>query len=63
MNAKSFGVAMRWLAPIAFVLVLAPIARGPAPASAIVADQATADRASAAPLVLAQGRCFNGRCF
>jgi hypothetical protein len=63
MNAKSFGVAMRRLAPIAFVLVLAPIARDPAPSSAIVADHATADRAGAAPVVLAQGRCFNGRCF
>jgi hypothetical protein len=32
-------------------------------ASVTVPDQMSRDRAASAPVVLAQGRCFNGRCF
>ena len=64
MYAKSFGIAMRRLATVAFVVVLAPIARGPAVESATIADQATGKHTgAAAAIVLAQGRCFNGKCF
>jgi hypothetical protein len=32
-------------------------------ASVTIPDQMSRDRAASAPVVLAQGRCFNGRCF
>lgn len=63
MNATSLGIAMRRFAAVAFVVVLAPIARGPTVDSAAVADQATGKHAGGAPIVLTQGRCFNGKCY
>jgi hypothetical protein len=60
MNATSFGTAMRLCAAIAVVAVLAPIGRGPATDISIGAPQASAQ--PAATVVLAQGRCINGRC-
>jgi hypothetical protein len=62
MNAGSLGIAMRRFAAIAVVLVLVPFARSPAVNSAIVADQAAGKHAGV-EIVLAQGRCFNGKCF
>ncbi len=62
MNTTSFGIAMHRFVAIAFILVLAPIARGPVANSVIVADQATSKQAITS-IVLAQGRCFNGKCF
>jgi hypothetical protein len=41
---------------------LAPTVRGHN-ATATIPDQISTDRAGDAPIVLAQGRCFNGRCF
>jgi hypothetical protein len=32
-------------------------------ASVTIPDQMSRDRAASAPVILAQGRCFNGRCF
>ena len=62
MNATSLGIALRGFATVAMLLVLAPAARGPAVDAALVADQAPGKQPGAA-IVLAQGRCFNGRCF
>jgi hypothetical protein len=42
---------------------LVPTVRSDDAATVAVADQASGERASSAPIVLAQGRCFNGRCF
>jgi hypothetical protein len=42
---------------------LAPTVRGHNAATATIPDQISTDRAGDAPIVLAQGRCFNGRCF
>jgi hypothetical protein len=63
MNATSLGIVMRRLAAIAFVVVLAPMARGPVVDSATIAGQATGKHVGSAAIVLAQGRCFNGKCF
>jgi hypothetical protein len=63
MNGISLGIAMRRLALIAFVVVLAPMTRAPSVDSATIAGQATGKHAGSAAIVLAQGRCFNGRCF
>jgi len=42
---------------------LVPTVRSDDAATVAVADQASGDRASSALIVVAQGRCFNGRCF
>ncbi|HUI97726.1 MAG TPA: hypothetical protein VLX44_18365 [Xanthobacteraceae bacterium] len=60
MHATSFGPAMRLFAALALVAVLTPIGRGPATDLPIGAPQASAQQSGA--VVLAQGRCFNGRC-
>jgi hypothetical protein len=63
MNATSLGIAMRRLAAIAFVVVLTLVARGPSVDSATIAGQAAGKHAGSAAIMLAQGRCFNGKCF
>ncbi len=60
MSATSFGPAMRLFAALALVAVLAPVGRGPATDLSLGAPHANAQQA--ASVVLAQGRCFNGRC-
>lgn len=62
MNATSLGTAMRRFAAVALVLALAPIWRGYVVDSGPVADQAIAKQAGAPAVILAQGRCSNGRC-
>jgi hypothetical protein len=62
MNATSLGTAMRRFAAVALVLAVAPIARGYVVDAGVVADQATGKHAGAAAVILAQGRCSNGRC-
>jgi hypothetical protein len=44
-------------------VTLAPAVRSDDAAAVAVANQASGDKASSAPIILAQGRCFNGRCF
>ena len=63
MNTTSLGTAMRRFAAIALLLVLAPITRGYVVDSGAVAENATGKHAGASAVLLAQGRCFNGRCF
>jgi len=60
MTTTLFGTATRLFATIAIVAVLAPIGRGPASDLAVGAPHASAQQPAA--VVLAQGRCFNGRC-
>ena len=60
MNATPFGPALRLFAAIAIAAVLGPISRGPAIDLTIGSPQASAPHAGV--VVLAQGRCFNGRC-
>jgi len=59
MNATPFRTALRLFATIAIVAVLAPIGRIPSLELPIAAPQASAQPGA---IVLAQGRCFNGRC-
>ncbi len=42
---------------------LTPTVRGNNAATVTIPDQISRDRAGNTPIVLAQGRCFNGRCF
>jgi len=42
---------------------LLPTVRGEDGASVAAFKESAGDRASSAPIILAQGRCFNGRCF
>ncbi len=50
---------------IALILAtsLLPTARGDKGGNAAAVKAASGDRVGSAPIVLAQGRCFNGRCY
>lgn len=64
MDPKSSGFAIRPLAVIALVAAtLAPTIGGEHAATVTIPDQTIGDRAVSAPTILAQGRCFNGRCY
>jgi hypothetical protein len=63
MKTMTLSVAMRRFAAIAVTVAFAHIARGPAVDSATVTDQMTGKHAGAPAVVLAQGRCFNGKCY
>jgi hypothetical protein len=64
MNGKSSAFLIRPLVLIALIATtLTPSVRGRNAAADAIADQVSADRAPSAPIVLAQGRCFNGKCF
>jgi hypothetical protein len=63
MDGKSSASFTRPLAVIALLAAaLIPSVCGHDPAADAIADQLSGDRASSAPIVIAQ-RCFNGRCF
>ena len=62
MNATSLGAVLRRFAAVALVLALAPIWRGYVVDTGVVADQAIAKHAGAPAVILAQGRCSNGKC-
>jgi len=53
------------LAPLVLIAMLAtaPVITGRSSDARQVSDQDGVARASSKPVVLAQGRCFNGRCF
>ena len=51
------------IAIVTATTTLVPTFRGDDPFAVTVPEQLSKDRANAAPIVLAQGRCFNGRCF
>jgi hypothetical protein len=62
MNRTS-GIAIASLAAIALVAATpAPTLRGSS-AGITIPDEASIDRANTAPIILAQGRCYNGRCY
>lgn len=64
MNKKPPALAIRSL--LAIVLTTAAIVgtiRGRGDGTVSRSDHASPYQAPSAPIVLAQGRCFNGRCF
>jgi hypothetical protein len=64
MTTKSSVLALPSLGALAiFALTLVPPAPDADADFRIVAAQPIAASASAASMVVAQGRCFNGRCF
>ena len=64
MDRKSSRLAIRPLVVIALLATtFAPTIRGEGAAKVTIVDQMSGDRAVSAPIILAQGRCFNGRCF
>jgi hypothetical protein len=63
MDGKSSTSLIRPLVVVALIAAtFTPSVRSGDTAVDAIADQARADRAASAPIVLAQ-RCFNGRCF
>ncbi|MGA7488316.1 MAG: hypothetical protein WBW74_15435 [Xanthobacteraceae bacterium] len=64
MDRKSSGFAIRHLAVIVLLAAaFVPTVRGDTAATVTMRGQVGNDRAASAPIVLAQGRCFNGHCF
>jgi hypothetical protein len=59
MNRKSSVLVVITIVAATF----APTARGDNAGTVTIPDQISTDRAGDVPIVLAQGRCFNGRCF
>jgi hypothetical protein len=55
---------MRSLVVAAFVAAASvPAVRDRDAGAATISNQARADQSASAPIVVAQGRCFNGKCF
>ncbi len=64
MDRKSSDVAIRSLVMIALIAgTTVPTVRGDDGAAVVVPDKMTTDRANPGPIIVAQGRCFNGRCY
>jgi hypothetical protein len=64
MDGKSSAYLIRPLVVITLVAATLNLsARGHDAAADAIADQVSGDRAGSAPITLAQGRCFNGRCY
>jgi hypothetical protein len=63
MHGKSSSAVICSLTMIAVVATLIPTIRGYDVDTAPARDQTTKSQASSAPLILAQGRCFNGVCY
>jgi hypothetical protein len=62
MDRKSSSVAIRHLAIVLVAAFTLPVHTPGADITAMP-GQVASQQAPAAPVVLAQGRCFNGRCF
>jgi hypothetical protein len=60
MDRKSFFLVV---GALVIATTLLPTVRGEDGASVAAFKESAGDRASPAPIILAQGRCFNGRCF
>ena len=64
MNRTSSAIALGCLVVIALVAVtLVPKAYRHDAGSAAIPEQVNVDRLGVLPFQVAQGRCFNGRCF
>lgn len=62
-NLKSAASLMRMLVVATIVSQTYGPIMGYRPADTTAPDQAKAGQPASAPIVLAQGRCFNGKCY
>jgi hypothetical protein len=63
MDRKSSALAIRPLVVVALVWATLITTVRSYDAAVAIPDQVTRDQLTSAPIILAQGRCFNGRCF
>jgi hypothetical protein len=64
MGWKSSSIAIRSLAVVALLAAVLVLVVHAAGATAVAPrDQISKSRAVSAPIILAQGRCYNGRCY
>jgi hypothetical protein len=64
MTLKSSALVMRSLVVAAFVAAASvPAVRDHDGGAATISNQTRTDQAASAPIVVAQGRCYNGRCY
>ncbi len=64
MNLKSSTLLVRSLVMVASLAAASvPTVRSHDAGASTTFNQVKADQAASAPVVVAQGRCFNGRCY
>ena len=64
MKTKSSGLlALSLVAAASIAATAVPTVRNQDTGVATISNQARADQPVSAPIVIAQGRCFNGRCY
>ena len=64
MNIKSSGLlALSLVVAASIAATTVQTARNQDTGAAAISNQARADQAASVPIVVAQGRCFNGRCY
>jgi hypothetical protein len=64
MDLKSSALLMRSLAVVACIAAASvPTVHDHDAGAATISNQARTDQSTSAPIVVAQGRCFNGRCY
>jgi hypothetical protein len=64
MNIKSSGLLVLSLAAAATISATSvSTVRNQETGAATISNQARADQLVSTPIVIAQGRCFNGRCY
>jgi hypothetical protein len=64
MDLKSSASLMRSLVVVAFIAEASvPTVRNHDAGAATISNKARTDQSASAPIVVAQGRCFNGRCY
>jgi hypothetical protein len=64
MNIKSSGLlALSLVVAASVTATTVPTVRNQDTGVTTISNHATADQPAPAPIVVAQGRCFNGRCY
>ena len=64
MDMKSSALLMRSLVVVAVTAAASvPTVRNHDAGATTISNQARTDQSASAPIVVAQGRCFNGRCY
>jgi hypothetical protein len=64
MDMKSSTLLMRSFVVVALVAVAAvPTVRNHDVDRSTISNQTRTDQSASAPIVVAQGRCYNGRCY